>query len=164
MLDAGKKRNYNESKIVSIIGQGTTVTGELKSSGTIRIEGVVSGKVESEDTIIVQETGKVKADLVAGQIVINGEVQGNVFAHDRLEVASNGKLLGDIIAPRVSIAEGVIFEGKCTMKPPGQVKSPGASPSQGGPSQSTPPQGGPQQPAPPRQTPPTAAPSPNPGS
>lgn len=121
MLDSGKKRTYGDAKVVTIVGQGTTVVGELKSKGTVRIEGVYSGRLHSDDTVVVQETGRVKADIVAGQIVISGEVEGNVFAHDRLEITANGKLVGDIVAPRVSIAEGVMFEGKCTMKPPGQA-------------------------------------------
>lgn len=121
MLDASKKRSFGDTKVVTIIGQGTTVIGELKSKGTIRIEGVVSGRVHSDDTIVVQESGRVKADLYAGQITISGEVEGNVFAQDRLEIATNGKLVGDIVSPRVSIAEGVMFEGKCTMKPPTQA-------------------------------------------
>ncbi|MDZ4857884.1 MAG: polymer-forming cytoskeletal protein [Candidatus Hydrogenedentes bacterium] len=104
--------------MVTVIGQGTTIIGEIKSKGTIRVEGVVSGRIHSEDSIVVQETGRVKADLYAGQVTIAGEVEGNIFAQDRLEIATNGKLLGDIVAPRVSIAEGVLFEGKCTMKPP----------------------------------------------
>ena len=121
MLDASKKRTYGDTKVVTIIGQGTTVIGELKSKGTIRIEGVVSGRIHSDDTIVVQDSGRVKADLYAGQITISGEVEGNVFAQDRLEITTNGKLVGDIVAPRVSIAEGVLFEGKCTMKPPQPV-------------------------------------------
>lgn len=124
MLDASKKRNYSETKVVTIIGHGTTVVGEVKSQGTIRVEGVVSGRIHSDDTIVVHETGKVKADLVAGQVVISGEVEGNVFAHDRLEVNAKARLIGDITAPRVGIAEGVLFEGTCTMRPPGEIKPP----------------------------------------
>lgn len=123
MLDS-RKKSYNENKVVSIVGPGTTVTGEIKSEGTIRIEGNVAGRVESDDSIVVQETGRVKADLIAGQVIISGEVHGNVYAHDRLEITANGKVVGDITAPRVSIAEGVMFEGKCQMKPPGQIKPP----------------------------------------
>jgi cytoskeletal protein CcmA (bactofilin family) len=125
MLDSRKAKNYNENKVVSIIGPGTTVGGEITSKGTIRIEGAVSGRVESSDTIAVQESGRVKADLIATQVVISGEVRGNVFAHERLEITPTGKVLGNITAPRISIAEGVLFEGNCTMKAPGQVKPPG---------------------------------------
>ena len=124
MLESRKTKTYNENKVVSIIGSGTTVNGEIVSKGTVRIEGSVAGRIQSEDTIVVQESGKVKADLIAGQVIVSGEVQGNLFAHDRLEITSTGKVIGDITAPRVSIAEGVLFEGKCTMKPPGQAKPP----------------------------------------
>jgi len=118
MLDS-KKKSYSETKVVTIVGPGTTVTGDIKSKGTVRIEGMVSGRVYSDDTIVVQESGRVKADLVAGQIIIGGDVQGNVFAHDRIEVTDKAKMIGDITAPRVSISEGVLFEGKCAMKAPG---------------------------------------------
>ncbi len=123
MLDSRKSKG-GDSKAVTIIGVGTTINGEINSSGTIRIEGSVGGRVESSDTIMVQETGKVKADLIAAQVIIGGEVQGSIFAHERLEINAQGKVLGDITAPRVSIAEGVLFEGKCTMKAPGQAKPP----------------------------------------
>ena len=124
MLDSRKNKNYNENKVVSIIGPGTTVGGEITSKGTIRIEGAVSGRVESSDTIVVQDSGRVKADLIATQVIISGEVRGNVFAHERLEITATGKVLGNITAPRISIAEGVLFEGNCTMKAPGQAKPP----------------------------------------
>jgi cytoskeletal protein CcmA (bactofilin family) len=117
MLDS-KKRSYSDAKVVTIIGQGTTVMGEIKSKGTIRIEGVVQGLVHSDDTIVVQESGHVKAQLTAGQVIVSGEVHGNVSALERIEITAQAKLYGDIVAPRVSIAEGVTFEGKCTMKSP----------------------------------------------
>lgn len=132
MLDSRKGKGYNENKVVSIIGQGTKIKGEITSQGTIRIEGAVEGQVNSGDTIVVQETGQVKADLIGGQVVISGEVHGNVFAHERLEITAQGKVVGDITSPRISIAEGVLFEGKCTMKAPGQMKAPQKSDQGGG--------------------------------
>ena len=124
MLDSRSRKNLNETRVVSIIGPGTTVNGEIQSEGTIRIEGVVTGRVQCSDSIVVQESGQVKADLIAGQVIISGEVQGNVYAQERLEIAQGGKVMGDITSPRISIAEGVIFEGKCQMKPPGQIQPP----------------------------------------
>jgi cytoskeletal protein CcmA (bactofilin family) len=118
MLDPRKSKTYNDSKAVSLIGAGTQVNGEIISKGTIHVEGTVTGKVQCEDTIVVKESGHVKADLHGGQVIISGEVQGNVYALDRLEITGTGKVVGDITAPRISIAEGVLFEGKCTMKVP----------------------------------------------
>jgi cytoskeletal protein CcmA (bactofilin family) len=145
MLDPRKKNlTTSENAIVTVIGQGTSIVGEIRSKGAIRIEGNVSGRIQCDDTIMVHEAGRVKADLVAGQIVISGEVEGNVFAHDRLEIQPKARLIGDITAPRVAIAEGVIFEGKCTMKPPGQVKGPEA-PANDQPKQAAPVQQAPKQ-------------------
>jgi cytoskeletal protein CcmA (bactofilin family) len=143
MLESRKK--YNENKVISIIGPGTTISGEVHSEGTIRIEGQVSGRVQCADSIVVHETGKVKADIIGGQVIISGEVQGNVYAQDRLEISAGGKVIGDITAPRVSIAEGVLFEGKCAMKPPGQIKPPPAKTGSGAPQEKQPAQPGQQQ-------------------
>ncbi len=131
MLDTRKAKPYNEAKIVSIIGPGTVVQGEVNSKGTIRIEGAMAGRIQCEDSIVVQETGQVKGDLIATQVIISGEVNGNVFAHERLEITATGKVIGDICAPRVSFT-GELFEGKCTMKAPGQAAAPVAAPQPAG--------------------------------
>jgi cytoskeletal protein CcmA (bactofilin family) len=151
MLDARKPKTYNETKVTSIVGPGTKIRGEVTSEGTIRIEGYVEGQVQSADTIVVQENGKVKADLIGGQVIISGEVHGNVFAHDRLEITPSARVHGDITSPRISIAEGVVFEGKCTMKSPAQALKAqqeargGAAPQQAAPQQAAPQQAAPQQ-------------------
>ena len=128
MLDTRKPaKTYNETKIVSIIGVGTQVTGDISSQGTIRIEGEVAGRIQCEDTIVVQETGKVTGELIAGQVIVSGTVEGNINAHDRIEITSTGKVMGDICAPRVSFT-GQFFEGKCTMKAPAQASMGTAAP------------------------------------
>lgn len=117
MLESRKAKAYNENKVVTIIGAGTRLNGELTCKGTVRIEGTVVGKVMSEDSIVLLESARVKGDLSAGQVIISGEVQGNIRALDRLEINVRGKVVGDIAAPRIAIHEGVLFEGLCTMKP-----------------------------------------------
>lgn len=128
MLDSSTKKTI-DTRAATVVGPDTTIQGEVRCRGTLRIEGEVQGRIQSDDTIIVTETGKVKADLLAAQIIIGGEVQGNVFAQERLEITAKGRLIGDLTAPRVSIEEGVIFEGKCSMKAPGSGAASPASPS-----------------------------------
>ncbi|MCK5862922.1 MAG: polymer-forming cytoskeletal protein [Candidatus Hydrogenedentes bacterium] len=127
MLDSRKnKKAYNENKVVTMIGPGTLLTGELKCKGTIRVEGGIDGTVRSEDSIVVLESGKVKGDLMAGQVIVSGEVHGNIQAFDRIEITPKAKVVGDICAPRISIHEGVLFEGQCAMKAPGDLPPKGA--------------------------------------
>jgi len=49
-----KKKTYNETKVVTVIGRARP-SRDIKSKGTIRIEGVVQGRVFSEDTIVIHE-------------------------------------------------------------------------------------------------------------
>ncbi|HOQ31024.1 MAG TPA: polymer-forming cytoskeletal protein [Candidatus Hydrogenedens sp.] len=117
MLDV-RKKGPGEMDVKSIIGSGTVVNGDITSESSLRIEGEVIGKITSKDTVVIHDNGKVKAEIRAQQVIVSGEVQGNIFATERLEITASGRVIGDITAPRVSIAEGVVFEGKCTMKPP----------------------------------------------
>jgi cytoskeletal protein CcmA (bactofilin family) len=115
----GKKRDAGgDAPVTSVLGADCSVCGEISCSGTIRIDGSVEGKVESEDTIIVGQNGKVNASLHANQIIIGGEVRGDVTADERVEIQPTGTLLGDVRAPKLAISEGVVFQGRCMMDAP----------------------------------------------
>ena len=112
-----QRRKYHANKVATIVGPGTSFDGVIRSKGSIRIEGSVTGRVQCDDTIVVHRSGVVKADLEAGQIIVSGTVEGDCIASDRIEITSSGIVRGNITAPRVAIAEGVVFEGHCTMNP-----------------------------------------------
>ncbi len=118
MLDALKSKAAQESRIITIVGPGTAVEGRLSSTGPIRVEGRVVGHLQSEEQIMVLASGRVKADIDAKHVVISGEVEGDVTATERMEITRGAKLIGNISAPRISIDEGVLFEGRCSMHSP----------------------------------------------
>ena len=119
-----KKRTYSENKVTTIVGAGTEITGDIRSKGTLRIEGKVKGRIQCDDSVVVMDSGVVEADIVAGQVIVSGAIQGNIFAHDRLEASNKARLIGNITSPTLSIAEGGFFEGHCIMKPAGEAKPP----------------------------------------
>ena len=102
-----------EAPITSVLGADCSVRGEISCSGTIRIDGFVDGKVN--------------ASVHANQVIIGGEVRGDVTADDRVEIQPTGSLYGDVRAPRskLSIAEGVLFQGRCLMDEPESEESSG---------------------------------------
>ena len=63
---------------------------------------------------------EVKADIKAYAAVISGQVIGNIEVEDRLEMTSGSYVCGDVKASKLKIADGVFFEGKCSMIKPGQ--------------------------------------------
>ncbi|MFC1657447.1 polymer-forming cytoskeletal protein, partial [Candidatus Moduliflexota bacterium] len=74
----------------------------------------------------------VRAAIHAGMIIIGGTVHGNITAEKKVELQTSARLYGNISTPSLSIAEGVVFEGSCTMgkkneKGRGRVESPPAA-------------------------------------
>jgi cytoskeletal protein CcmA (bactofilin family) len=106
-----------DRRIESVIGHSLIVKGEIQSSGTLRVYGVVEGSISSQGTVIVADNGVVKADITADNIVVGGTIHGNLTARKKVELLSTGKLHGDVItiAHGFVVNEGSIFEGACKM-------------------------------------------------
>ena len=102
-------------EIVSILGEGTEITGEISFTNRLRVNGVVKGKVRSEATLEIGPGGKVDAEINVRKISINGEFRGVIQASDRVEIHKEGKVFGDIYSPCLIIEAGAIFEGRCNM-------------------------------------------------
>ena len=114
-------------KIESVIGPSLTVKGEIQSSGTLRIDGVVEGSISSKGTVVVANNGSVKADIKADHVVIGGNIRGQVNAREKVEILPTGKLYGDVttVSYGLVVNEGAIFEGACKMgAPEGAAKTP----------------------------------------
>ena len=94
------------------LGANTQFEGELSGKEDLIVEGHVRGRVNFEDnTLIIEESGRVQAQIRAGNIVIRGTVEGNVFASQKATVAKCGRMTGDITAARISIEDGARFKG-----------------------------------------------------
>lgn len=105
-----KKSNIDE--LNGLLDQGTSLTGELTFSGTLRIDGNVHGSISTSDTLVVGESASVHADIKAGDVQIYGTVFGNVEGTRRIEIFSTGRLNGDIRTAQFVIEEGGTFEGR----------------------------------------------------
>ncbi|MBI5207581.1 MAG: polymer-forming cytoskeletal protein [Candidatus Firestonebacteria bacterium] len=105
----------NSAKIGTLLGPGAKFHGEMVSDGNIRIDGQFKGKIKSKGTLYIGKSGDIHADIDIGSVIIGGKVKGNILAKTKLELISPAKLQGNINTPRISIEEGVIFEGMCTM-------------------------------------------------
>jgi cytoskeletal protein CcmA (bactofilin family) len=99
----------------AFIGEGTTFNGSLSFQGTVRVDGRLDGEILTKDTLVVGKTAEINADIHAGELVIGGTIQGNITAERKIELHSGARLQGNISTPSLVIAEGVIFEGSCTM-------------------------------------------------
>lgn len=110
-----KKRTVKDFDI--IIGLDSSIDGEIISSGSIRIDGRVSGSIKSKGDVIVGLDAKVNADIEAQYCEISGKVEGNVHSESQLRIYEAGSLTGDITVSSFAIEEGGIFSGNCDINP-----------------------------------------------
>lgn len=104
----------NNEKLESFIGANSSFKGDIKTKGTIRIDGNMEGNVDS-DWLIVGEKGILKGDVRANGVIVGGKIEGMVTAREIIEIKGKGEISGDINTPKLSVSEGAILNGKVTM-------------------------------------------------
>lgn len=104
-----------EAGVVAHLYKGSRVSGQLSFQGSARIDGSADGEIRCQGTLTIGEGAEVKARIFGETVVIRGKVEGNVTAKARVELAAPARLYGNISTPRLVIAEGVVFDGDCSM-------------------------------------------------
>lgn len=99
----------------TVIGKAVKVEGALVAKENIRVEGVVEGKVRTEKHLIIGEGAVINADINALTAYVAGDVRGNVNVKQKLELSNTAKINGNVSAKVITMAEGAILNGKCSM-------------------------------------------------
>lgn len=99
----------------TVVGPSVKIQGDLNSEGNIKIEGQVTGKVKTSQSVFVIPGAKINADILAGNAVVGGEVQGNLKITGHLILQSTAKIMGDITCQIFRVEDGAQFTGKCAM-------------------------------------------------
>lgn len=101
--------------VTAILDYGTHFEGKLSFEGTVQIGGSFKGEIFTKDTIVVNETATISAQVEADTIIINGRVEGNLFARRRVIMHPPAVFKGTVTSPSLRIDEGVVFEGASYM-------------------------------------------------
>jgi cytoskeletal protein CcmA (bactofilin family) len=100
---------------VNIIGNGTTITGDIKSKGDIRVDGSLNGSIETEGKVVVGKGGVVEGDVICKDADVAGVIKAKITVSQLLSLKSSAKLNGDIVTNKLSIEPGATFTGSCSM-------------------------------------------------
>jgi len=102
---------------INLIGAGTVIEGEVKSSGDIRIDGTVIGTVHSKSKIVIGNTGRIDGDMYCQNADISGMIKGKSNVNEMLFLKSTGNIKGDIHTGKLVVEVGASFTGNCNMGP-----------------------------------------------
>jgi len=104
-----------DSGLVASLQKGSRVTGQLNFQGPAKIDGSVDGEIQCQGKLTIGEGADIRAKIFGQVVVIQGRVEGNVTAKEKVELVAPARLYGNIATPRLTITEGVIFDGDCSM-------------------------------------------------
>jgi cytoskeletal protein CcmA (bactofilin family) len=109
-------RDIKEGRLSGFVGAGTVLTGETTFKSMLRVDGHLTGHVDSDEgTLIIGSTGQVDANINVASAIVSGTVNGDIVTTGKLELGRTARIVGNIRAPRLVIADGAILEGSCNM-------------------------------------------------
>jgi cytoskeletal protein CcmA (bactofilin family) len=114
-LSASMSRTPDFEQGETIIGDGATIEGSVRSDRSIRVRGNVQGEIESKQRVVVDEAARVEAKITAEHVTILGELNGAITCTGRVEIASSARVTGEVTAGTLVIQEGAYFEGNLKM-------------------------------------------------
>ena len=104
-------KNENFS-INTIIGPGTSVSGDIESGGFTRVDGNVLGNVKAKGLVVIGERARMRSNVSGTFVTVGGVVFGNVLASERLIILATGLVMGDIITRRIQADDGCLIHGR----------------------------------------------------
>jgi cytoskeletal protein CcmA (bactofilin family) len=110
-----KENNVPNLQVINLIAAGTKITGELVSDGDIRIDGELSGNLESKGRLVIGASGIVEGDIRCKSCEIAGTQKGRLFITELLTLKASSNITGDMVTGKLSIEPGAVFKGTCTM-------------------------------------------------
>ncbi len=93
----------------SVLSADLHVTGNMKTTGDIQVEGTVEGDIRAH-LLTIGETATIKGEVIADDVVINGRIVGRVRGL-KVRLTSTARVEGDIIHKTIAIESGAHFEG-----------------------------------------------------
>ena len=96
----------------SLVATGMRIEGDVHTDGTVRIEGVVNGKIVAGKAVVVTAGGTVDGAIDTQDAVISGLVRGKIVAASRLEVKADARIEGTVDARRMQFDYGATYAGQ----------------------------------------------------
>jgi cytoskeletal protein CcmA (bactofilin family) len=111
-----KKDSKPQNRIDTLIGAGTTITGDIAFSGGLRIDGEIVGNVhaagDQASTLVVSEHARIQGEVSVAHLVINGTVNGPVVSSGFLELQAKARVTGDIQYNSIEMHLGAVVDGR----------------------------------------------------
>ncbi len=102
---------------MSLFGKTIRITGEVRATGDLTVEGRVHGPITCEGgAVTITASSTVEGDVVADDITVFGRAAGQLIATDVVDIREGATVAGAVIAPRMILNEGAVLNGRVDPK------------------------------------------------
>jgi len=117
----GKGRKQKTTRIDTLIGQHTEVTGDVRFTGGLHVDGTIKGNVIAENDdramLSLSEQGTIEGEVNVPYVILNGVVQGDVHGSEHVELSSKARITGNVYYHLIEMAIGAEVNGKLVHSP-----------------------------------------------
>ncbi len=110
-IETGIYDENGKTSSSSVIGTETTITGNIISTGELRVNGRIEGDIRCR-VLIVDINACVKGTIQADLLKVYGSINGCLYAKS-VFLASSAKVVGNITHEQIEIQPGAFLEGHC---------------------------------------------------
>ena len=101
----------------SLLDSQLSVTGDLDTGGSLRIDGELTGTIRRADTVVIGVGARMTGDIHAREVIVGGALAGCVYASERVELQPTAIVNGSIMTQVVLVQEGGVVNGRIEMQP-----------------------------------------------
>lgn len=110
---------FNKKKqpaIKSLIAEGSEITGNIRFTDGLRVDGSIVGNVHAGDDVssilVISEIASITGDVIADHIIVNGSVNGPIHARKMLELQPKARIVGDVHYAALEMHQGALITGQ----------------------------------------------------
>lgn len=116
-----RNRKQKTTRIDTLIGQHTEVTGNVKFTGGLHVDGTIKGNVyadsDGRSMLSLSEQGTIEGEVNVPFVVVNGVVIGDVHGSEHVELQSKARVAGNVYYNLIEMAIGAEVNGKLVHSP-----------------------------------------------
>ncbi|MEO9257554.1 MAG: polymer-forming cytoskeletal protein [Crocinitomicaceae bacterium] len=114
-LNNEKKTKSEGPDQLNRLVQGTELTGNITTSNSIRIDGIIKGNVNCGGKLVLGLMGEIIGEVTSSEAEIEGRIEGNLSISELLYLRASSRINGNITSSKLIIENGATFNGLCTM-------------------------------------------------
>lgn len=115
-----KKTRIRGVEVTTLVGTGTDVTGNVRFSGGLHLDGRVEGNLEAtngEARLDISDKGHVVGEIHVATMIVNGTVEGDIHSSGRLVLGNQARIDGNVYYNVLEMAAGAAVNGKLVYRP-----------------------------------------------